>query len=67
MACMGDWDKFWTKNTETKKTQLPLKILEQKQGPGSKSRVLSTPPGLSTTSESVSSSVVSDSLQPHGL
>ena len=53
---------------KTKKTQLPLlKSLEQKQGAGSKSRVLSTPPILSTTSESVSRSVVSDSLRPHGL
>ena len=34
----GSWDKFWTKDTETTKTQLPLlKNLEQKRGVGSKS------------------------------
>ena len=41
---MHGWGKFWTKRYKDQKTQLPLlKCLEQKQGVGSKSRVLSAP------------------------
>ena len=40
-ACRDNWGKFWTKIQRDQKTQLPLlKSLEQKQGIGSKSRVL---------------------------
>ena len=39
--CMSSWGKFWTKKKRDQKTQLSLlKSLEQKQGVGSKSRVL---------------------------
>ena len=43
--------KLWTtRYKKTKKTQLPLlRSQEQKQGVGGKSRVLRTPPALSTT------------------
>ena len=50
---MHSWGKLWTtryKKTKPNPTQLPLlKSREQKQGVGSKSRVLRVPPALNTT------------------
>ena len=55
-ACMRSWGKFWTQRIQRdqkktpKPTQLPLlKSLEQKQGVGSKSRVLRMPPARNAT------------------
>ena len=43
-ACICSQGKFWTKDTKTKKIQLPLlKSPEQKQGVGSKSRYCACP------------------------
>ena len=50
-ACVLSWDKFWTQKIQRdQETQLPLlKSLEQKQGVGSKSKVLRMPPAHTTT------------------
>ena len=64
----GQLGKIIDKIYRDRKTQLPLlKSLEQKQNVGRKNRVLCMPPSLSTTSESESRSVVSNSLGPQGL
>ena len=46
-ACMCSWGKFWPQKIQEikKKKKLPFwKSLEEKQGVGNKSRVLSKPP-----------------------
>ena len=50
-VCICSWGKLWTtRYKETKKTQPPLlKSRENKQGVGSKGRVLRMPPALNTT------------------
>ena len=50
-ACMHSWGKLWTTRykTDQKAQLLLLKSQEQKQGVGSKSRVLSMSPALSAT------------------
>ena len=49
---MCSWGKFWTKDTKRPKNPTATSEepgAEQKQGVGSKSRVLSMPPALNTT------------------